>query len=446
MLRSADDVVKLADFGTAALTGGDDGTVVLAAGGTPAFMAPELFQVASKDSNETHARVVSPQVDVWGLGATLYTLVIGNPPWMARNQIQLAEMVMTIELRFPYEKERSMDPHMKHLIKRMLDKDPKTRITMSEICEHDWVTREGSEPLDEDYLYNLLNPENLAALGGISKAISQLNSSFSTPQFSLTSSKTSTEPSQSQDSQGSQEDVFVSVRNRGKSSSFSAKMRMQSLSNLFNDNDDDNDDLPPDRPRMQRLPSTKHQQFVAKKTDITTDTGEVVTSVQFTNRRYSATSTLESSTSATWNKNVLSDNSENSDDIEGGVIIDERRNSASVSSAKLLQSFRATKISSPVDFLSGTMDDMGDMTAVSDAYSDSSAERSPVSSWKIKKKKKKSIKKDSIGSSSSSNHDDSYSPIMNKRSLSSKKFKQMEDSSDDDVRLLLLGTTFFGHC
>jgi calcium/calmodulin-dependent protein kinase kinase 2 len=176
MLRSADDVVKIADFGTAALTGGDDGSMVMAAGGTPAFMAPELFQVASKNSIETNARVVSPQVDVWGLGATLYNLVIGCPPWKAKNQLELAEMVKHTELRFPSSMAVTLDSHLKNLIVRMLDKDPRTRITMAEICEHEWVTREGTESLEEDYLYSdcSLNPVNLARLGEASKAIYQM--------------------------------------------------------------------------------------------------------------------------------------------------------------------------------------------------------------------------------------------------------------------------------
>lgn len=166
MLLSADDVVKLADFGTAVLIGGNDGRVVLAAGGTPAFMAPELFLVASADSMETNARVVSPQVDVWGLGATLYNLVVGSPPWKANNQLELAEMVKYMELRFPSSVMVTLDCHLQDLIVKMLDKNPRTRITMTEICTHAWVTREGTESLEEDYLYNFLCPANLASLGG----------------------------------------------------------------------------------------------------------------------------------------------------------------------------------------------------------------------------------------------------------------------------------------
>lgn len=43
--------LKIADFGAAVLTGG--GAKVLAAGGTPAFMAPELFQTGLSESENT---------------------------------------------------------------------------------------------------------------------------------------------------------------------------------------------------------------------------------------------------------------------------------------------------------------------------------------------------------------------------------------------------------
>lgn len=60
MLRTGDDQVKIADFGAAVLTGG--GAKVLAAGGTPAFMAPELFKYGLKEDGR--GVTMSPQVIV----------------------------------------------------------------------------------------------------------------------------------------------------------------------------------------------------------------------------------------------------------------------------------------------------------------------------------------------------------------------------------------------
>ena len=126
MLLTREDQVKIADFGAAVLTGG--GAKVLAAGGTPAFMAPELFRL-DMDKEEKTRVTMSPQVDVWSLGATLYNMVFGRPPWMAKNQLVLAEKIQNIELQFP-SGFGSVDPHLRNLLKRMLEKDPKTRIPM----------------------------------------------------------------------------------------------------------------------------------------------------------------------------------------------------------------------------------------------------------------------------------------------------------------------------
>jgi serine/threonine protein kinase len=38
---------------------------------------------------------------MWSLGATLYMLVIGRPPWEADTEIELADKVQNEELSFP---------------------------------------------------------------------------------------------------------------------------------------------------------------------------------------------------------------------------------------------------------------------------------------------------------------------------------------------------------
>ena len=64
----ADHGVVLVDFGIAREVGEDDaGTRAV---GTPQFMAPEILV----------GEGVSPRSDVYGLGATLWTLIVGKPP------------------------------------------------------------------------------------------------------------------------------------------------------------------------------------------------------------------------------------------------------------------------------------------------------------------------------------------------------------------------------
>jgi serine/threonine protein kinase len=65
------------------------------AAGTPAFMAPELF----------HADLTSEydpfSADIYSLGATLYTLAVGFPPFMAKNEQELVNIVQSQAPVFP---------------------------------------------------------------------------------------------------------------------------------------------------------------------------------------------------------------------------------------------------------------------------------------------------------------------------------------------------------
>jgi putative methionine-R-sulfoxide reductase with GAF domain len=66
-LIDSKDGVVLVDFGVATELSEDGGTVGI---GTPRFMAPEVFAGGN----------VSPRSDVFGLAATLWTLIVGKPP------------------------------------------------------------------------------------------------------------------------------------------------------------------------------------------------------------------------------------------------------------------------------------------------------------------------------------------------------------------------------
>jgi serine/threonine protein kinase len=99
-------------------------------------MAPELMVYEHPE--------FSPAVDVWGLGACLYMFVTGEVPFKAPNVLDLQKLVN----RGPvFPKHLKLDPHLVNLIRRMLQKKPSKRITLAEVMHHDWVTREGSEPL-----------------------------------------------------------------------------------------------------------------------------------------------------------------------------------------------------------------------------------------------------------------------------------------------------------
>eukprot|EP01033_Poteriospumella_lacustris_P008743 gene8744-6283_t len=158
MLLSEDGTVKIADFGAAVFTGAQQ---KVAFGGTPAFMAPELFLSGTKIDFTK-----SPGIDVFALGATLYYMLMGRPPWMAKNQIDLAKQIRDIELNFPVP----VDPSVRHLLKQMLKKDYRTRCKLDDIVNDEWVTLEGSDPLferDETFVDHFVDFVSYAAIDDI---------------------------------------------------------------------------------------------------------------------------------------------------------------------------------------------------------------------------------------------------------------------------------------
>jgi WD40 repeat protein len=81
ILRSLDGIVKLADFGLVKHAS-RKGTVVTTLGeviGTPHYMSPEQSQSAAVDERS----------DIYALGATLFALLTGQPPYLAGDSMQV---------------------------------------------------------------------------------------------------------------------------------------------------------------------------------------------------------------------------------------------------------------------------------------------------------------------------------------------------------------------
>src|SRR5207237_4605708 len=57
--------------------------------GTPSFMTPEQFEPDGPFG------AIEPRTDVWGLGATLFFLLTGRPPFQASNVIDLYHAATT---------------------------------------------------------------------------------------------------------------------------------------------------------------------------------------------------------------------------------------------------------------------------------------------------------------------------------------------------------------
>jgi serine/threonine protein kinase len=121
--RGQNDVLKVVDFGVAKIIAPeyDDSVGVTRQGtfyGTPAYMAPELFQGPCTD----------PRSDLYSIGCIAMELLTGDPPFLG-NLVQLmAEHVATAPTP-PSQRRRGdiVPPALDRIVLRCLDKDPERR-------------------------------------------------------------------------------------------------------------------------------------------------------------------------------------------------------------------------------------------------------------------------------------------------------------------------------
>jgi len=100
--------------------------------GTPNYIAPEVIQ----GSKETRGH--SFEVDIWSMGVILYTVLVGKPPYEAKDVKATYQRIIANEYNFPSNIQ--MSDHARDLITSMLQSKPHKRPTLDEIMEHDFLT------------------------------------------------------------------------------------------------------------------------------------------------------------------------------------------------------------------------------------------------------------------------------------------------------------------
>jgi len=121
LLVTADDVLKIADFGWCADSSGTRTTFC----GTLDYLAPEMIQ--GRGHNHT--------LDIWSLGVLLYEMVVGRPPFQSTNHVMLISKILEMQLRFP----AFVPQGVRNLVERLLQKEPSERLALDQVLRHYWV-------------------------------------------------------------------------------------------------------------------------------------------------------------------------------------------------------------------------------------------------------------------------------------------------------------------
>ncbi|KAG2683453.1 hypothetical protein I3760_10G031600 [Carya illinoinensis] len=103
--------------------------------GSPYYMAPEVLK-----------RNYGPEIDVWSAGVILYILLCGFPPFWAETEQGVAQAIIKSVVDFRKDPWPKVSDNAKDLVKKMLNPDPKRRLTAQEVLDHPWLQNANKAP------------------------------------------------------------------------------------------------------------------------------------------------------------------------------------------------------------------------------------------------------------------------------------------------------------
>ncbi|XP_012574838.1 calcium-dependent protein kinase 2-like [Cicer arietinum] len=103
--------------------------------GSAYYIAPEVLK-----------RRYGPEVDIWSIGVMLYILLCGVPPFWAESEHGIFNSILRGHVDFTSDPWPSISPAAKDLVSKMLNSDPKQRLTAYEVLNHPWIKEDGEAP------------------------------------------------------------------------------------------------------------------------------------------------------------------------------------------------------------------------------------------------------------------------------------------------------------
>ncbi|BAT96153.1 calcium-dependent protein kinase 1 [Vigna umbellata] len=143
--QQEDSLLKTIDFGLSVFF--KPGDIFSDVVGSPYYVAPEVLR-----------KRYGPEADVWSAGVILYILLSGVPPFWAENEQGIFEQVLSGDLDFSSDPWPNISESAKDLVRKMLARDPRRRLTAHQVLCHPWIQVDGvapDKPLDSAVLSRL---------------------------------------------------------------------------------------------------------------------------------------------------------------------------------------------------------------------------------------------------------------------------------------------------
>jgi serine/threonine protein kinase/WD40 repeat protein len=129
----------ITDFGLAKLVDGPaDVTMTGAILGTPAYMSPE--QAAGN-------KLITTATDIYGLGAILYELLVGRPPYSSDSSANTLRLVLETEPKKPRSAVKDLSRDLESICLKCLAREPKDRYASADAVAEDLSRFIRGEPI-----------------------------------------------------------------------------------------------------------------------------------------------------------------------------------------------------------------------------------------------------------------------------------------------------------
>ncbi|XP_062182617.1 calcium-dependent protein kinase 25-like [Phragmites australis] len=134
LLSKAEDApLKATDFGLSVFF--KEGEVFRDIVGSAYYIAPEVLK-----------RKYGPEADIWSVGVMLYIFLAGVPPFWAENENGIFTAILRGQIDLASDPWPNISSGAKDLVRKMLNINPKERLTAFQVLNHPWIKEDGDAP------------------------------------------------------------------------------------------------------------------------------------------------------------------------------------------------------------------------------------------------------------------------------------------------------------